>query len=92
MIRRWPASSRTYQTGSLPTRSHIRKPSLGEIEAISRPMMVGLRVWCNLGRESRRVESASAQALAGGPVNREIVLNLLIRQRQPPTLLNIRTP
>ena len=38
------------------------------------------------------VEAACAEALAGGPVSRDIVLNILTRQRQPPAPLNIATP
>ncbi len=38
------------------------------------------------------VEAACAEALAGGTVSRDIVLNILTRQRQPPAPLNIVTP
>jgi hypothetical protein len=38
------------------------------------------------------VEAACAEALGGGPVSRDIVLNILTRQRQPPAPLNITTP
>jgi hypothetical protein len=38
------------------------------------------------------VEAACAEALAGGPVSCDVVLNILTRQRQPPTPLNIVTP
>jgi transposase len=38
------------------------------------------------------VEAACTEALDGGPVSRDIVLNILTRQRQPPAPLNITTP
>jgi hypothetical protein len=38
------------------------------------------------------VEAACAEALGSGPVSRDIVLNILTRQRQPPAPLNIATP
>jgi transposase len=38
------------------------------------------------------VEAACAEALAGGPISRDIVLNILTRQRQPPVPLPITTP
>jgi len=38
------------------------------------------------------VETACAEALAGGTVSRDVVLNILTRQRQPPAPLNITTP
>ena len=38
------------------------------------------------------VEAACAEALAGGPVSRDIVLNIRTRQRQPPAPLTIATP
>lgn len=38
------------------------------------------------------VEAACAEALAGGTISRDVVLNILTRQRQPPTPLNITTP
>lgn len=38
------------------------------------------------------VEAACAEALAGGAVSRDVVLNILTRQRQPPPPLNIATP
>ena len=38
------------------------------------------------------VEAACAEALAGGTVSRDIVLNILTRQREPAAPLNIATP
>jgi transposase len=38
------------------------------------------------------VEAACIEALSGGPISRDIVLNILTRQRQPPPPLNIATP
>jgi transposase len=38
------------------------------------------------------VEAACAEALTGGPVSCDVVLNILTRQRQPPAPLNIVTP
>lgn len=38
------------------------------------------------------VEAACAEALGGGPISRDIVLNILTRQRQPPPPLTIATP
>jgi hypothetical protein len=38
------------------------------------------------------VEAACAEALSGGPISRDIVLNILTRQRQPPAALPIATP
>jgi len=38
------------------------------------------------------VEAACVEALGSGPVSRDIVLNILTRQRQPPAPLNIVTP
>jgi hypothetical protein len=38
------------------------------------------------------VEAACIEALAGGHVSRDIVLNILTRQRQPPAPLPIATP
>jgi hypothetical protein len=38
------------------------------------------------------VEAACAEALIGGTISRDIVLNILTRQRQPPPPLNIVTP
>ena len=38
------------------------------------------------------VEAACAEALAGGPVSCDVVLNILTRHRQPPAPLNIVTP
>jgi transposase len=38
------------------------------------------------------VEAACAEALISGPVSRDIVLNILTRQRQPPAPVNIVTP
>lgn len=38
------------------------------------------------------VEAACAEALAGGTISRDVVLNILTRQRQPPAPLNIVTP
>jgi hypothetical protein len=38
------------------------------------------------------VEAACAEALVGGPVSCDVVLNILTRQRQPPAPLNIVTP
>ena len=53
--------------------------------------MVGiLAAMTSVGIEA--VEAACAEALGGGPVSRDIVLNILTRQRQPPAPLNITTP
>jgi len=38
------------------------------------------------------VEAACAEALGQGPISRDIVLNILTRQRQPPAPLTITTP
>ena len=38
------------------------------------------------------VEAACAEALAGGPISRDVLLNILTRQRQPPPPLTITTP
>lgn len=38
------------------------------------------------------VEAACTEALAGGPVSRDVVLNILTRQRQPAPPANITTP
>ena len=38
------------------------------------------------------VEAACAEALAGGTISRDVVINILTRQRQPPAPLNIATP
>jgi transposase len=38
------------------------------------------------------VEAACAEALGQGPVSRDVVLNILTRQRQPPPPLTIATP
>jgi hypothetical protein len=38
------------------------------------------------------VEAACAEALAGGPVSSDVIINILTRQRQPPAPLNIVTP
>jgi transposase len=38
------------------------------------------------------VEAACSEALAGGPVSCDVVLNILTRHRQPPAPLNIVTP
>ena len=38
------------------------------------------------------VAAACAEALAGGTVSRDVVLNILTRQRQPPASLTIATP
>jgi hypothetical protein len=37
-------------------------------------------------------EAACAEALAGGPVSCDVIINILTRQRQPPAPLNIVTP
>jgi transposase len=53
--------------------------------------MVGiLTAVVNDGLEA--VEAACAEALGGGPISRDVVLNILTRQRQPPAPLNIATP
>jgi hypothetical protein len=38
------------------------------------------------------VEAACAEALAGGAVSRDVVLNILTRRREPPAPANIATP
>ena len=38
------------------------------------------------------VEAACAEAVAGGAISRDVVLNILTRRREPPAPLNIVTP
>ena len=83
-------NSAPFKDWALPPSLERVRRRLGEHADGDRQMVGILAAVTSDGLEA--VEAACAEALAAGPVSRDVVLNILTRQRQPPAPLTIVTP
>ena len=79
-----------FKDWSLPPAIERVRRRLGSHADGDRQMVAILTAITSDGLEA--VEAACSEALGQGPISRDIVLNILTRQRQPPVPLTIATP
>ena len=79
-----------FKDWALPSAIERVRRRLGEHSDGDRQMVGILTAMISDGIDA--VDAACAEALAGGPVSRDVVLNILTRQRQPAMPVNIATP